>query len=112
MLRAKSHRRSAAPARKANRSASAPPCFLPGSFLEGIYFPQLTKRQWAGLLWSNRVSLIRILKEAYQAYRGIRRDRFAFGRRAGSGHRRGRAAPRPPDPNRCRPPLYQGVRLG
>ena len=35
----------------------------------GIYFPQFTTRQWSGLLWSNRASLMRILKEAYQAYR-------------------------------------------
>ena len=36
----------------------------------GIYFPQLTKRQWLGLLWSNRASLMRIFKEAYRGYRG------------------------------------------
>ena len=48
--------------------------FFARLIFRGIYFPQLTKRQWAGLLWSNRVSLIRILKEGYQAYRGIRRD--------------------------------------
>ena len=38
----------------------------------GIYFLQFTKRQWSGLLWSNRASLMRILKEAYQAYRRSR----------------------------------------
>jgi radical SAM superfamily enzyme YgiQ (UPF0313 family) len=40
----------------------------------GIYFPQLTKRQWLALLWSNRVSLMRIIKEGFQAYRGGSED--------------------------------------
>jgi len=44
--------------------------FFAWLIFRGIYFPQLTKRQWLGLLWSNRASLMRILKEAYRAYRG------------------------------------------
>ena len=35
----------------------------------GIYFPQMTKRHLIALLWSNRGSLTRILKEGYAAYK-------------------------------------------
>ena len=44
--------------------------FFARLIFRGIYFPQLTKRQWLGLLWSNRASLMGILKEAYRFYRG------------------------------------------
>ena len=45
----------------------------------GIYFPQMTKRHLIALLWSNRGSLTRILKEGYAAY-----------------NRRGKGTPPPP----------------
>ena len=41
----------------------------------GIYFPQMTKRQWIGLLWQNRASFLQILADGYRAHRDSRRGR-------------------------------------
>lgn len=34
----------------------------------GIYFPQMTKRHWIGVLWQNRGSFLRILTDGFREY--------------------------------------------
>ncbi len=34
----------------------------------GIYFPQMTKRHWMGVLWQNRASFVRILADGFREY--------------------------------------------
>ena len=49
----------------------------------GIYFPQMTKRHWIGVLWQNRASFLRILAGGFREYWN---------------HRQGRTAPSEPAP--------------
>ena len=35
----------------------------------GIYFPQLSKRQWLGVVWENRSSLFNLVREGFAAHR-------------------------------------------
>ena len=35
----------------------------------GIYFPQLSKRQWLGVVWENRASLFSLIREGFAAHR-------------------------------------------
>ena len=43
--------------------------FFTRILFRGIYFPQMNARQWLMLLWSNRASLVRIVREGFVAYR-------------------------------------------
>ncbi len=35
----------------------------------GIYFPQLSKRQWLGVVWENRATLFSLMREGFAAHR-------------------------------------------
>lgn len=51
-------------------------------FFRGIYFPQLNKRAWAGLIAQNRRPVLKLAKEAFGLYRASRRgqsDQVAAG---------------------------------
>lgn len=41
----------------------------------GIYFPQMTKRQWLGVLWQNRASLLRVVADGFREHRTHRRKK-------------------------------------
>ena len=41
----------------------------------GIYFPQMKKRHWVALLWQNRASFLRIIREGLEEHRRHRRGR-------------------------------------
>ena len=41
----------------------------------GIYFPQMKKRHWIALLWQNRASFLRIIREGLEEHRRHRRGR-------------------------------------
>ena len=41
----------------------------------GIYFPQMKKRHWVGLLWQNRASFLRIIREGLEEHRRHRHGR-------------------------------------
>ena len=43
-------------------------------FFRGIYFPQLSKRAWAGLIAQNRRPVLKLVKEAFGLYRASRRS--------------------------------------
>jgi hypothetical protein len=43
-------------------------------FFRGIYFPQLTKRDWTKLVAQNRRPIWRLAKEAFALYRGSRKN--------------------------------------
>ena len=43
-------------------------------FFRGIYFPQLSKRAWAGLIAQNRRPVIKLAKEAFGLYRASKRS--------------------------------------
>jgi hypothetical protein len=45
-------------------------------FFRGIYFPQLTKRDWAGLIAQNRRPVLKLAKEAFGLYRESRRNKM------------------------------------
>lgn len=44
-------------------------------FFRGIYFPQLTRRAWIGLIAQNRRPVLRLAWEAFGLYRSARRNR-------------------------------------
>ncbi len=50
----------------------------------GIYFPQMTLRQWLGLFFSNGRSLLRLVREGYVAHRRHRRKQRETSPAAGS----------------------------
>ena len=43
----------------------------------GIYFPQMTKRHWIGVLWQNRASFLRILSDGFREYWNHRKPQTA-----------------------------------
>ena len=45
-------------------------------FFRGIYFPQLTKRDWTMLVVQNRRSVFRLAKEAFGLYRAARKNKL------------------------------------
>lgn len=46
-------------------------------FFRGIYFPQLNKRAWTGLIAQNRRPVFKLAKEAFGMYRAARRKKSA-----------------------------------
>jgi radical SAM superfamily enzyme YgiQ (UPF0313 family) len=45
-------------------------------FFRGIYFPQLTKRDWASLIAQNRRPVLKLAKEAFDMYRSARKNKL------------------------------------
>jgi hypothetical protein len=46
-------------------------------FFRGIYFPQLTKRDWTLLVARNRQPVLKLAKEAISLYRASRKNKMA-----------------------------------
>jgi len=42
--------------------------FIARLFFRGIYFPQLSKREWLAVVWENRRSFFKLLREGFAAH--------------------------------------------
>lgn len=45
----------------------------------GIYFPQMTKRDWLGVVWENRASLLKVISDGFREHRKAQRAKGAKG---------------------------------
>lgn len=43
----------------------------------GIYFPQMTKRDWIGVVWQNRASLFKVISDGFREHRKAQRAKAA-----------------------------------
>lgn len=43
----------------------------------GIYFPQMTKRDWIGVVWENRASLFKVISDGFREHRKAQRAKSA-----------------------------------
>ena len=43
----------------------------------GIYFPQMTKRDWLGVVWENRASLLKVISDGFREHRKAQRAKSA-----------------------------------
>ena len=43
----------------------------------GIYFPQMTKRDWLGVVWENRASLLKVISDGFREHRNAQRAKSA-----------------------------------